>query len=74
MAAVRYVREDPDRTLTAMLAFSGIFGLATAMYFVGRSSQFQLMLLFPPWVAGARAGRLDRGPVTQAAAPVTARG
>ncbi len=49
MAAVRYVRDDPDRTLTAMLAFSGAFGLATGMYFVGRSSQFQLMLLFPPW-------------------------
>jgi hypothetical protein len=49
MAAVRYVRDDPDRTLTTMLAFSGIFGLATGMYFVGRSSQFQLMLLFPAW-------------------------
>ncbi len=49
MAAVRYVRDDPDRTLTAMLAFSGLFGLATGMYFVGRSSQFQLMLLFPAW-------------------------
>ena len=49
IAAVRYVRADPDRTLTAMLAFSGAFGLVTAMYFVGRSSQFQLMLLFPAW-------------------------
>jgi hypothetical protein len=49
MAAVRYVRNDPDRTLTGMLAFSSIFGLVTGMYFVGRSSQFQLMLLFPAW-------------------------
>jgi hypothetical protein len=49
IAAVRYVRNDPDRTLTAMLAFSGAFGLASGMYFVGRSSQFQLMLLFPAW-------------------------
>ncbi len=49
IAAVRYVRVDSDRTLTAMLAFSGAFGLATGMYFVGRSSQFQLMLLFPAW-------------------------
>jgi hypothetical protein len=49
IAAVRYVRDDPDRTLTGMLAFSGAFGLGTAMYFVGRSSQFQLMLLFPAW-------------------------
>jgi hypothetical protein len=49
IAAVRNVRDDPDRTLTAMLAFSGVFGLATGMYFVARSSQFQLMLLFPAW-------------------------
>ena len=49
MAAVRYVRDEENRTLTVMLAFSGIFGLATGGYFVGRSSQFQLMLLFPAW-------------------------
>jgi hypothetical protein len=49
LAAVRYARNDPDRTLTSMLAYSGAFGLASAMYFVGRSSQFQLMLLFPAW-------------------------
>jgi hypothetical protein len=64
MAAVRYVRREPDVTLTAMLAFSGAFGLATGMYFVGRSSQFQLMLLFPAWglsltlVAWTLAGQL----------------
>ena len=49
MAAVRYVRRDPDRVLTGMLAFSSIFGLVTGMYFVGRSSQYQLMLIFPAW-------------------------
>jgi hypothetical protein len=49
IAAVRYVRDEPDRVLTGMLAFSAIFGLVTGMYFVGRSSQFQLMLLFPAW-------------------------
>jgi hypothetical protein len=49
MAAVRYVRNDPDRVLTAMLGFSSIFGLVTGMYFVGRSSQYQLMLIFPAW-------------------------
>ena len=49
IAAVRFVRADPDRTLTAMLAFAATFGLGTGMYFVGRSSQFQLMLVFPPW-------------------------
>jgi hypothetical protein len=49
MAAVRYVRSEPDRVLTGMLAFSSIFGLVTGMYFVGRSSQYQLMLIFPAW-------------------------
>ena len=49
IAAVRYVRSEPDRVLTGMLAFSAVFGLASGMYFVGRSSQFQLMLLFPAW-------------------------
>src|SRR5262245_52695007 len=69
MAAVRFVRNDPDRPLTAMLAYSGAFGLASAMYFVGRSSQFQLMLLFPAWGlalapvawAAARTLRAQRG-------------
>jgi hypothetical protein len=66
MAAVRYVRDDPDRTMTGMLAFSGVFGLVTGMYFVGRSSEFQLMLLFPAWgfalalVAWTAAGSLRR--------------
>lgn len=49
VAAVRFVRRDPDRVTTVMLAFSGTFGLATALYFAGRSSQFQLILLFPAW-------------------------
>ena len=49
VAAVRLIRREPDRVLTGMLAFSGVFGLVTGMYFVGRSSQFQLMLLFPAW-------------------------
>ena len=49
IASVRYVREEPDRTLTAMLAFAGAFGLVSGMYYVGRSSQFQVMLLFPAW-------------------------
>jgi hypothetical protein len=48
-AAVRYVRRDPDRVLTGMLAFSGILGLLTGFYFAGRSVPWQLMLLFPIW-------------------------
>ena len=49
IAVTRYVRNRPDRALTGMLAFSAVFGLVTGMYFVGRSAQFQLMLLFPAW-------------------------
>jgi hypothetical protein len=49
LAAIRYLRREPDRVLTGMLAFSAVFGLVTGMYFVGRSLQYQLMLLFPAW-------------------------
>jgi hypothetical protein len=49
MAAIRYLRKEPDRALTGMLAFSAVFGLVTGMYFVGRSLQYQLILLFPAW-------------------------
>jgi hypothetical protein len=48
-ATVRYVRREPDRTLTAMLAFAGAFGLISGMYYVGRSNELQLMILFPVW-------------------------
>jgi hypothetical protein len=48
-ATVRYARGDADRILTGMLAYSGTFGLGTGMYFVGRSAEIQLMILFPVW-------------------------
>ena len=48
-AAVRCVNRAPDRTLTAMLAFSGVFGMALGQYFAGRSVAFQLLSLFPAW-------------------------
>ncbi len=48
-AAVRYVRDDPERILSGMLGFAGALGLVTGMYYVGRSAQFQLMILFPVW-------------------------
>jgi hypothetical protein len=63
-AALRYVRREPHRTLTAMLAFSGAFGLISGMYYVGRSNELQLMILFPVWslclalVAWSAAGAL----------------
>jgi hypothetical protein len=49
MAAARIVGRAPERTLTTMLAYSGSLGLLTGMYFVGRSVQLQLMILFPIW-------------------------
>ena len=48
-AAVRYVQGRHDSTLTAMLAYFGVFGLLTSSYFAGRSLPWQLMLLFPGW-------------------------
>jgi hypothetical protein len=65
-AAIRYRRGDADRALTAMLAFAGAFGLVTGMYFVGRSVELQLMILFPIWalslalLAWTAAGALRR--------------
>jgi hypothetical protein len=46
---VRYVRQSENPTLTAMLAFAGVFGLLTGSYFAGRSLPWQLMLMFPIW-------------------------
>lgn len=48
-AAVRFAQRSPDRTLTAMLAYAGVFGLLAGSYFAGRSLPWQLMLLFPAW-------------------------
>ena len=48
-AAVRAARRAPDRTLTGMLAYAGLFGFATGGYFVGRSVPWQLWGLFPAW-------------------------
>jgi hypothetical protein len=48
-AVVRFVRSDDNPTLTATLAFAGVFGLLTGSYFAGRSLPWQLMLLFPVW-------------------------
>jgi hypothetical protein len=49
VAAVRFARRAENATLTAMLAFAGVFGLLTGSYFAGRSLPWQLMLLFPVW-------------------------
>jgi hypothetical protein len=49
VAAVRFTRRAENATLTAMLAYAGVFGLLTGTYFAGRSLPWQLMLLFPVW-------------------------
>jgi len=46
-AAVRLARGGDDLRLTAMLAWSGVFGLGCASYFAGRSDPLKLAALFP---------------------------
>jgi hypothetical protein len=48
-ATVRAVRRDPHVVLTGLLAWSGVFGLGTASYFVGRSHPEVLIDLFSIW-------------------------
>jgi hypothetical protein len=48
-ATVRTMRRDPDRLLTGMLAWSGIFGLGVGSYYVGHSIPEVLTNLFPSW-------------------------
>jgi hypothetical protein len=49
VAAVRLARSAGDVPLTAMLAWSGVFGLGCASYFAGRSDALKLAALFPAW-------------------------
>jgi len=49
VATVRALRGDADRLLTGMLAWTGIFGLGTASYYVGRSHPVALKSLFSVW-------------------------
>ena len=83
IAAVRYARDNPDRLFTAMLGFSGSFGLITGMYFVGRSSELQLMVLWPVWAfcltlvawaaaAALRSARADRWRLRRLLVPAAA--
>ncbi|MBS1870597.1 MAG: hypothetical protein JSS99_13145 [Actinobacteria bacterium] len=48
-ATVRAVRGANQRTLTAMLAWSGVFGLGASSYFAGRSHPEVLISLFSAW-------------------------
>lgn len=48
-ATVRTVSGAPNRLLTAMLAWSGVFGLGAGSYFVGRSHMEALITTFSAW-------------------------
>jgi hypothetical protein len=49
LATVRAVRGEPDRLLTGMLVWAGIFGLGSASYYIGRSHPVALKSLFSVW-------------------------
>jgi hypothetical protein len=49
VATVRALREEPDRLLTGLLAWSGIFGLGSYSYYVGRSIPELVEHLFAGW-------------------------
>jgi hypothetical protein len=49
VATVRAVDGEPDRLMTAMLAFSGVFGLGIGSYYVGRSHPQVLTNMFAAW-------------------------
>jgi hypothetical protein len=48
-AAVRAMRDEEGRMLTALLAWSGIFGLGVGSYFMGRSHSEVLVSMFSAW-------------------------
>jgi hypothetical protein len=48
-AIVRALRRDPRPALTGMLAWSGVFGLLAASYYVAGSGTIKLAALFSPW-------------------------
>lgn len=49
LAAVRLRRGVSDALLTAMLAWSGVFGLLAGSYYVGRSDDVKLVSMFSAW-------------------------
>ncbi|MFL5817491.1 MAG: hypothetical protein ACJ76L_07810 [Conexibacter sp.] len=49
VATVRAIEGAPNRPLTGMLAWSGVFGLGSAAYFMGRTHPELLIALFPTW-------------------------
>jgi len=49
VATVRALRGAENRTLTGMLAWSGIFGLGSGAYYMGASTILAVATLFPAW-------------------------
>jgi hypothetical protein len=49
VATVRAIERAPNRPLTGMLAWCGVFGLGSASYFMGRTHPELLIALFPTW-------------------------
>jgi hypothetical protein len=49
VASVRVANREPERLTTALLAWSGIFGLGTGAYYVGHSLSELLTYCFPCW-------------------------
>ena len=49
VATVRALRRAPDRLMTGLLAWSGIFGLGAGSYYVGHSLSEVLIYTFPCW-------------------------
>jgi hypothetical protein len=49
VAAVRMTSGHEDRLMTAMLAWIGVFGLATSVYYAGRAHPMTLFHFFGPW-------------------------
>ncbi len=48
-ATVRAIHGDSPRLLTGLLAWSGVFGLGVGSYYMGRSSDTQLITMFSAW-------------------------
>jgi len=49
VATVRALRADPDRPLTGLLAWSGVFGLGAGAYYVGHSLSELVIYMLPMW-------------------------
>jgi hypothetical protein len=48
-ATVRTIRRDPERLLTGLLVWSGIFGLGIGGYYMGRSTPEAVVMMFSAW-------------------------